>query len=244
MATGDKKRAVMTDDINNSGSSYPVMPLKTIDQTPTAGNTDHLISSAGVKSAIDDVGGLNQSLEIASGTDLNNLTTPGAYNCANSTIASTLVNSPVSTIGFSLLVAKRGNSAPEQLIIADSKLFSRVKNSGGWTDWTSHGETTYLGNVFRSTKYAATPNGTLTIDLAQRTKNSLTGFLVLVRYVSPYTVSLYYVIASGSSLSRYVTISDPSNYSPTIAYDSTANTLTVNFASNLTSMQADIYYDS
>lgn len=51
MATGDKKRAVMTDDINNSGSSYPVMPLKTIDQTPTAGNTDHLISSAGVKSA-------------------------------------------------------------------------------------------------------------------------------------------------------------------------------------------------
>lgn len=53
MATGDKKRAVMTDDINNSGSSYPVMPLKTIDQTPTAGNTDHLISSAGVKSALD-----------------------------------------------------------------------------------------------------------------------------------------------------------------------------------------------
>ena len=53
MATGDKKRAVMTDDINNSGSSYPVMPLKTIDQTPTAGNTDHLISSAGVKSAIE-----------------------------------------------------------------------------------------------------------------------------------------------------------------------------------------------
>ncbi|MBR7190111.1 MAG: hypothetical protein IKD63_03260 [Oscillospiraceae bacterium] len=53
MATGDKKRAVMTDDINNSGSSYPVMPLKTIDQTPTAGNTDHLVSSAGVKSALD-----------------------------------------------------------------------------------------------------------------------------------------------------------------------------------------------
>lgn len=53
MATGDKKRAVMTTDINNSGSDYPVMPLKTIDQTPTAGNTDHLISSAGVKSAID-----------------------------------------------------------------------------------------------------------------------------------------------------------------------------------------------
>lgn len=53
MATGDKKRAVMTDDINNSGSPYPVMPLKTIDQTPTAGNTDHLISSAGVKSALD-----------------------------------------------------------------------------------------------------------------------------------------------------------------------------------------------
>lgn len=48
MATGDKKRAVMTTDINNAGSDYPVMPLKTIDSTPDATHTGNLISSAAV----------------------------------------------------------------------------------------------------------------------------------------------------------------------------------------------------
>lgn len=48
MATGDKKRAVMTDDIDNAQSSYPVMSLRTVDAAPDAAHTNNLISSAAV----------------------------------------------------------------------------------------------------------------------------------------------------------------------------------------------------
>jgi len=54
MATGDKKRALMTDDLNNAGSGYPVMPLKTVDSSPDASHTDNLISSAAVAAALAD----------------------------------------------------------------------------------------------------------------------------------------------------------------------------------------------
>lgn len=48
MATGDKKRAVMTDDIDNAQSSYPVMSLRAVDAAPDAAHTNNLISSAAV----------------------------------------------------------------------------------------------------------------------------------------------------------------------------------------------------
>ena len=54
MATGDKKRALMADDLNNAGSGYPVMPLKTVDSSPDASHTDNLISSAAVAAALAD----------------------------------------------------------------------------------------------------------------------------------------------------------------------------------------------
>lgn len=48
MATGDQKRAVMTDDIDNAQSSYPVMSLRPVDAAPDAAHTNNLISSAAV----------------------------------------------------------------------------------------------------------------------------------------------------------------------------------------------------
>lgn len=52
MATGDKKRALMADDLNNAGSDYPVMPLKTVDSSPDASHTNNLITSAAVAAAL------------------------------------------------------------------------------------------------------------------------------------------------------------------------------------------------
>lgn len=45
------KRVVMTDDINNPQSDYPVMPLKSVDSAPTQ-NSQNLISSGAVYAAI------------------------------------------------------------------------------------------------------------------------------------------------------------------------------------------------
>lgn len=77
MATGDKKRAVMTTDINNAGSDYPVMPLTTIDSAPDATHTGNLISSAGAAEGL---------ATKADKTDLASIQATGTTNTTGATI--------------------------------------------------------------------------------------------------------------------------------------------------------------
>ena len=72
---------------------------------------------------------------IASNTNMNDLTTPGLYGCANSTVAGTLVNSPVSGAGFSLLVTNKSSAYQMQILFYGSAIYSRGKTSGGWESW-------------------------------------------------------------------------------------------------------------
>lgn len=107
------------------------------------------------------------AIAIASGTDLDTLTTPGNYYAANSGIASSLVHSPVSNTGFVLKVMETTtNDRYFQLAITNAT-FPAVwlrSYTGGWNGWVSVGtkeDSVELTNIFlTSSNYQSYfPNG-------------------------------------------------------------------------------------
>lgn len=75
---------------------------------------------------------------IASNTDLNDLTSAGTYRCDSSTIATTLVNCPVSS-GFKMVVDYTvGTNTFRQTIImnnSNADIWVRNKSANSWADW-------------------------------------------------------------------------------------------------------------
>lgn len=91
-----------------------------------------------VKSMLDKFVGTS----IGRGTDLNNLTVPGFYYCASSTIAGSLANCPVTSANFTLIVMNKGTeSIRNQLLISGaitiSRIFTRTRTSSAWSAWKS-----------------------------------------------------------------------------------------------------------
>ena len=74
---------------------------------------------------------------IASNTDLNNITAPGLYRCASSTVAGTLVNCPYSTSTFVLFNfwALSVDYGTIQLIVTGSSMYCRRYANGAWGGW-------------------------------------------------------------------------------------------------------------
>lgn len=127
------------------------------DTTPTASSTK-LVQSGGVKTYVDnakasansytdtqvatkasisDVYGVGTT--IASGTDINDLTTAGVYTCPTVTIANTLTNMPVSGSAFRLEVKYLNNSnriRQEFYLLSElSTYYARTYTSSGWKSW-------------------------------------------------------------------------------------------------------------
>lgn len=83
----------------------------------------------------DTTGGLAQETTIESGTDLDTLTTPGAYSAATQSIVDSLVHCPA-TVVFSLLVLARGTEGrPVQMIATGNAIFTRTKYGSTWQNW-------------------------------------------------------------------------------------------------------------
>lgn len=97
--------------------------------------------------------------------------------------------------------------------------------------------------VYAVGQYKYDPNGSLVIQLRERKDNtSLMGILVLTHYESsPIKTGVFYVLVASGYTSRLSTIVS-NGLSPSISYNSTANTLTVSFSSSLRFVQADLYY--
>ena len=72
---------------------------------------------------------------IASNSDLNNCTEYGLYSCASSVVAATLTNSPVTSIGFGMLVMGKGSTQHIQVIFTGSSIFLRHQSGGTWMSW-------------------------------------------------------------------------------------------------------------
>lgn len=79
----------------------------------------------------------NYAFEITQNTDLNDVTIPGVY-VTSSTIASTLINSPITTASI-ILEVKRVSSTTGtnriQTIQSGKTVFTRMKTSSGWSAW-------------------------------------------------------------------------------------------------------------
>ena len=90
-------------------------------------------SAQSVKSFINAFVGIDKN--IASGTDLNDLTTPGIYGCQNSSVASTLLNNPEPARGFSLFVMRKSDTLLSQIIVATSMIYTRTMINNGWQSW-------------------------------------------------------------------------------------------------------------
>lgn len=117
----------------------------TFDNAPTSGS-DNPVRSDGIKQALDakasigDIYGVKPT--IAKETDLNTMTTPGAYACGGATIAATLGNCPTTIDAFILFVDHIAASSRtiQRLYCMNTSngiitIYIRGKYSGGWGDW-------------------------------------------------------------------------------------------------------------
>jgi hypothetical protein len=82
---------------------------------------------------------LNVGSNIPSNADLNEYVTPGTYSAANSSIASTLSNTPVTDTGFKLVVQyNQGTANGAQYVFQNEKVYSRsmagnpISSFGAW----------------------------------------------------------------------------------------------------------------
>lgn len=70
---------------------------------------------------------------IQSGTDLNTITTAGIYISINSSLSATIVNCPISEIGFILIVLKNSTNTTQLLLGNGSGgIYARGTTSGSW----------------------------------------------------------------------------------------------------------------
>lgn len=76
---------------------------------------------------------------LASGTDLNNLTTPGNYRVLSASVAQTILNCPTSS-AFRITVSwVYGSAVPmQELRLANGKTYYRTQVSGSWSEWRSY----------------------------------------------------------------------------------------------------------
>ena len=114
--------------------------VKPVDAAPTA-NSNNLVTSDGVASAIAAVRGLAQAVEIPSNSDLNDFTSPGVYYCASGTVAATLVNTPINNAGFVLeVIPSHSSGIPTQIVFESVSTLSRViirrkYSTSAWYPW-------------------------------------------------------------------------------------------------------------
>lgn len=103
----------------------------TADITAMNGNWDTIDGMLGIADAF-------RATEITSGTDLNNKTTSGVYQCKTNSIAATLSNSPT-TSAFSMVVFPHTANGVVQIITecmtSGAKQYRRNKNNSTWGDW-------------------------------------------------------------------------------------------------------------
>ena len=147
-----------------AGDTLVEFPIYRVTIDGIAPNTPELLAKF-VPSASDSYS-LGRGIEIPDGADLNDYIEPGAYFCSSSTHAATLLNCPLSTSNFKLIVERVGaESYIRQNIVAGgstARNFSRVKTS----DWNTWGES-YNSNQYTAQteieyeKYIKFPDGTL-----------------------------------------------------------------------------------
>ena len=76
--------------------------------------------------------------DIASNSDLDDLSVPGVYRCSSGTVASTLSNCPHTTSAFAMIAFRAlgaTTGAAIQFIIAGEAMYARKFANSAWGSW-------------------------------------------------------------------------------------------------------------
>lgn len=86
----------------------------------------------------DDGDAINSKFDarVQSGTDLNNLTTPGFYGVINGTVAGSLINSPITNTSFAIIVQRKSDTYISQLAYSGDRFYMRAQYSSGFQPWS------------------------------------------------------------------------------------------------------------
>ena len=90
-------------------------------------------SAQSVQSALNTIKTATIPSRLASGTDLNTVTTKGHY--YNDLASATFTNCPVSGIGFTLDVLSKGGTKNQTLIATNGKMYYRTQMASAWAAW-------------------------------------------------------------------------------------------------------------
>ena len=150
----------MADDLNNAGSDYPVMPLKTVDSSPDASHTNNLITSAAVAAALADK---------ADKTGLTDIFTTGSTNNSGGAIGAgvffykdgTLVQAKTAIASGATLTLNTNYEVPTAGALNALKSamnFIPVSGNAGFHNSIYRGK--YLGSSVTAEQYSAISAGT------------------------------------------------------------------------------------
>lgn len=137
-------------------------------------------------------------------------------------------------------------------VFAQTDLQNRVNLNGkayyyGSGKTGNNAELATLGDIGvfikKDYKYSATPNGSITLSLADKIDTTaLAGMAYVIDYaVSPPTVDLYYLLMGSGQYTRASRITNNNAFSATFTYDPTAG-LTVSIPAARRYVQVDVYY--
>lgn len=114
--------------------------------------------TASLQTSLDNKLDLYTGTKIESNADLNTFTTPGTYFCVNTATAATLVNSPLSTVGFRLEVSRNGYNTDNYLVQTIQAVSTSVvviykrgmSIRGTWGAWVKEATTTDSAQIISS----------------------------------------------------------------------------------------------
>ena len=114
------------------------------------------LDASNTKLSLADGLALSYYTQIASGTDLNDITEVGNYYVTHASRASSLVNTPVTNAGYKLTVLELNNNRLMQIAYVNSstgitsKIYKRNLDGNGWSGWVTLATKEYVDEVITS----------------------------------------------------------------------------------------------
>lgn len=170
--------------------------------------------TASLQTSLDNKLDLYTGTKIESNADLDTFTTPGTYFCVNTATAATLVNSPLSSVGFRLDVSRNGYNTDNYLVqtiqaVSTSTVFTYKRGmsvQGTWGAWYQTNEAPrQLSRITSLSDIPLGSNGYVQLDASVSPVGSTTSFTYWCTGV-PTRRSIIVVYTVSSEAKAYVNV--------------------------------------
>lgn len=170
---------------------------------------------------------------IPSGADLNTYTTVGTYYSPSAAVSASVINTPVTNIGYKLAVLRTGYASTYMMQLAfyggaQPRIYARTNPAGTWSDWIEitkywlgSGEVGALDDVKKTGIYtfASTATG------RPAAMGASGGALLVLQGTSPYVHQVIYRNASANYVNVYHRIFNGTDWSEWFMEDATGKSL-------------------